>query len=205
MKAVEGDKIPESGFIDLNRSRFQFLERFVNRAEQSLPIRSDEDVAATISAAERHDSYHDDIQQRYKLVASGAYYWTHFLRGYQEYLDHGAVVANNSHLIFVMDALRVTNYDPNLKAKLSDPKHAADRIARRLRCLGEFISKNGSDTPAITLYYRDGPEDQNHSTTTEGKTFSWAYLDGYHRVFSAVVTGQVQILFRTVAQPSNGA
>jgi len=177
------------GIIDVQRSRFRFLSRFEARFEHELAQGFEAVVAAASELPLNDLSDHHD-------VASGVAYWCAFLRGYADYVEAGSVGLKNFYVSYLRDAYAEVEFDPRLREVVEDDSRLVGRVSLRYAALDRFRKGAGMDVEPVELintrFERDGFAVYDRSA---GRWVSCERFDGYHRLFSARVTGAEELVF----------
>jgi hypothetical protein len=181
--------------IVVGKSSFPFLGRFMRLAAPMLPVKTQYDVKKFVTSAKSNKLYEYDEKNKMKEFTSGGYYWTTFLEGYLDFVRSGGVSFDNPHLSFVVNAIEEINFDPALARKFEDKEYTVNRIKSRFISFQNMLDGDSSSFFPIQIHKNEKSESASFIITTQGQKFFWASMDGYHRVFSAVMCGIEEIPF----------
>jgi len=171
----------------VQQSHFPFLERFSARAGEFKSIRKIDDLENLLLKIERSSDFAKDANNTYNEVASGAYYWYQFMYGAFVSYTEAVKLDDNPFYIYLKDVYERTNFDPGLKNRF-DAGRMPKIIGRRFSAFESMMLGTYDDAFSV-IVFTDLSSGHIQIVDDEGNKFPAKKLDGYHRVFSAFVTG----------------
>lgn len=195
--ALDGDS---TGVIDVARSELGFLEKFETRFRDEKERGFDAllDAAAAIDPESVGDA---------SDVASGVAYWVSFLRGYREFCDAGAVEESNSFVAFLRAIFHQHPFDVGLLSTVNDTVRLVERVQRRYHTLHEMRTNPAAEVRPVELFDTSRPRSNFRLYDREHQRWlSCEAFDGYHRLFSARMTGRrnLPMVCRLKSPPPHG-
>ena len=190
---IDADGVTESAasdtrLIDLWESRFNVFDSF-RRDISELPVIDWGVLAGKLRERETDPGKLADDPQ-YRGAYSGWPYWVAFLKGLDEF-RRGKPAGATTYAAYLRDLFRDTNFDPGLGALFANDERYAARI--QLRYLDALRIQAG-DTASLaptTAFASPAlePSPIELSLCCPNERVACRAFDGYHRVFSALISG----------------
>lgn len=160
----------------------------MERASGKYPVSSLESIPSLLCAVDSHPNFTLDFENRYKAIASGVYYWYQFLNGFMQFAEGRADPEQNIFYLFLRDVFYRTNFDPGLEAYFNDDLMAG-RITKRYVTLMSMLKGERKEIHPITIFQNPDNSGKMCIVSVSGKEYRTNKVDGYHRIFSALLCG----------------
>ena len=167
--------------VDLERSVFTAYEVF-RREVSDFPTADWEQLADSVLAMDLH----------YYSNPPGWHYWAAFLFGFFEFSWRGISAGDTAFFAYIREFFADKHFDEGFAPVVRDDAALAKRLHQRYTTMIRFRCRDFRDIPPLRAMAQVDPAQSAKielALLGAEKTLRCRAIDGYHRVFSAFLTG----------------